>query len=251
METGNSQAAQEAPLRLLFVEDDDDLRGVLADYFVLRGYAVDTAADGAAFLRCLAGCAETHPDLILLDLNLPDADGLHLLAELRRASRAPVFIVSGRIDLDSRLAGLRDGADDYIVKPFDMRELEWRIHNFLQRQREEAPSATGRGGEVVCGSWRVDFARLSAFHVDGTVATLTAGEAALLQELLAADGRVVRRNRIVAHIVGKGIAMTEESLPVLVSRLRAKLGVGTGDPAIIAVPNQGYRIAPRAGGGAD
>ena len=123
--------------KVLVLEDDAALRAVLRDFLSLMHYQVLEAADLASF-RTLAGAEKF--DLLLLDLNLPDGDGLALLRELAANGDTAVFVVSGRCDEQSRLQALEAGADDYIVKPFNARELEFRIRNFLRRQSSRNPS---------------------------------------------------------------------------------------------------------------
>lgn len=229
--------------RLLIVEDDAALRGMLEDYFSLKGYLVSVAESGAVFRQLTSN---ERYDLILLDLNLPDADGLQLLEVLRSRSSAPVFVVSGRSDEASRLTALGHGADDYVIKPFSTRELELRIHNFLCRQSGRIHPYDISYQQWRLGCWLVDERQRAIFGKDGSKLNITRGEFELLLCLLRAEGNVVSRERIIAAIEQHDVKVTPESLTVLVSRLRRKLS-STGEPSLIlTVSGVGYHLAERA-----
>jgi DNA-binding response OmpR family regulator len=227
---------------LLIIEDDQDLRETLQDYLQLKGHQVTAVA-------CLAEAEAALPsqriDLILLDLNLPDGDGLNLLHQLRGHSEIPLFVVSGRTDEASRLRALELRADDYILKPFSLRELALRIHNFFARRHQPRPSQRG----YPIGAW-IFYPAGSHLTLSATVATpnppvigLTASESCCLSCLLEADGQLVSTVNIIAALQQRHIPMSRESLPVVLSRLRAKLQpVQTQGSLIEAVPRAGYRL---------
>lgn len=199
---------------ILVVEDDPHLRELICEYLQVYGHQVCVAANGAAFYQKLA----THNfDLILLDLNLPDADGLDLLHDLRQKNQVPVFIVSSRIDELSRIRGLELGADDYIVKPFSARELELRVRNTLRRNLAEQ-------GDCFSG-WQLNSHSFCMTHRDGRQEHLTKAEFCLLKYLLAAEGALVPRDEIFQHLECEADVSSLETLTSLIYRLRRKMGV--------------------------
>ncbi|MEX0731061.1 MAG: response regulator transcription factor [Aquisalimonadaceae bacterium] len=223
--------------RLLLVEDDADLRGSMCDYLTLKGYEVAEAATGDCFRQ---NVLDQRFDLVLLDLNLPDADGLQLLREARQGSDAPVFVVSGRSHDGSRLSALDMGADDYIVKPFNIRELEFRIRNFLRRQRERLEQETLRWQ---FGAWTLDAEQRKISDSEGRPVHVTRGEFDVLYCLVQAQGAVVSWDGILGTLEKNGLEVSLESLPVLVSRLRRKFSVASDQQLIDNLPGIGYRIA--------
>ncbi len=228
--------------RLLIVEDEPEVRKVMTAYMRKQGFQVTEAASGDDFQRYFS---EDAYDLILLDLNLPDHDGITLLRDVRARSRAPIFIVSGRRDERTRLRALQFGADDYVHKPFSLRELELRISNFLRRQTERggadgAPPSGWRFGE-----WTMDCARRVITSDDGDSPSLTRGEFDVLLCLLQAGGDVVSREQVLDRVHQTGAAMNHESLTTVVYRLRRKLGGGRGREStlIATVHGVGFRIS--------
>jgi DNA-binding response OmpR family regulator len=226
---------------ILVLEDDAALRSVLRDFLSLMGYQIHEAPDLASF-RTLSKALSC--DLILLDLNLPDGDGLTLLRELATASAAPVFVVSGRCDEASRLQALEAGADDYIVKPFNARELEYRIRNFLRRQANRGASLGNRPTQLMLGEWRLlpDQYRLTG--PSGSVISLTRSERDLLKALIVADGSLCSRRQLARAISSPMETTSEETVTVLIYRLRKKLEAGgVNGPVIDTVAGAGYRLA--------
>ena len=222
---------------LLIVEDDNGLRATMRDYLSLKGYRVSEAATGNDFVESVGH--ERH-DLILLDLNLPDNDGLHLLEKLREHSKTPIFIVSGRTDDFSRLTALDLRADDYIIKPFNIRELELRIRNFIDRREEEKLK---QKSQWHFGRYCFNSSGNILTNLEGERITLSQSESELLQMLLVADGGVVATSRIISQFNRKNISMTPESLPVIISRLRSKLQQEQSGQIIANMQGQGYYIS--------
>lgn len=216
---------------LLVVEDDKHLREMMCDFLALKGHSIVQAANGRAFKQAIISDVF---DLILLDLNLPDADGLQLLQELRNYSQAPIFVVSGRSDEQTRLEALNLVVDDYIIKPFNIRELELRVRNFLKRGNQPVANEEWHFGE-----WRVDVSQSLVSRANGDKIALTTAEYELLLMLVRAQGKVLSREQIT-----KLLSIAPDSLNVLVSRLRMKLNPFSHmDAPIITVPNRGYRIS--------
>ncbi|SFX65370.1 response regulator transcription factor [Marinospirillum alkaliphilum] len=216
---------------LLVVEDDFHLRELIREYLQVYGHQISVAESGETFRQQLA----THRfDLILLDLNLPDVDGLELLAELRKQSDVPVFIVSARMDEPSRIRGLELGADDYIVKPFSARELELRVRNTLRRNTATQTSCfTG---------WTLNAESFCMTHHDGRQEHLTKAEFTLLKLLVAAGGSLVPRDELFHQLEREAGVNSLETITSLIYRLRRKMGCNKDNNPIITQSGVGYRI---------
>lgn len=227
--------------KVLVLEDDAALRAVLRDFLSLMHYQVLEAADLASF-RALADTEKF--DLLLLDLNLPDGDGLALLRELAAKGDTAVFVVSGRCDEQSRLQALEAGADDYIVKPFNARELEFRIRNFLRRQTSRSPSTGAQSqSSPVFGDWRLQPNQYRITGPNGALVSLTRSERDLLNELLQAKGNLCSRRQLARAMSSPMETTSEETVTVLIYRLRKKLdAAGIPAPLIETVAGAGYRF---------
>ena len=232
--------------RILVLEDDLALRSVLRDFLTLMHYEVMEAADIAGFRKL---SSEHSIDLLLLDLNLPDGDGLNLLREMCSGQGAPVFVVSGRCDEHSRLKALEAGADDYIVKPFNARELEFRIRNFLRRQRERiGVDIRAANPSLRFGEWQLLPDQYRVAGPQGDIINVTRSERDLLQELLSAQGSLRSRRQLASAISSPTDTTSEETVTVLIYRLRKKLEqAGAGAQVIETVAGAGYRIAATVG----
>jgi DNA-binding response OmpR family regulator len=231
--------------RILVLEDDQALRSVLRDFLSMMHYQVIEAADIASFRQL---SSEYSIDLLLLDLNLPDGDGLNLLREITSEQGAPVFVVSGRCDEHSRLQALEAGADDYIVKPFNARELEFRIRNFLRRQRERlGADLLSASPSLRFGAWQLLPDQYRIGGPQGAIINVTRSERDLLQELLRAQGSLRSRRQLASAISSPTDTTSEETVTVLIYRLRKKLEqAGAGAHVIETVAGAGYRIAMTA-----
>ncbi len=225
--------------RLLLVEDDRGTRQAIAANLAAHGSVVREATSVADALR--AWDAE-RPDLILLDLGLPDRDGIAVVVRVRKEGTTPILVISARGEERDRVAALERGADDYLTKPFGLAELRARINALLRRA---AGPAADTGGRLQVGSVVVDVARRDV-TVAGHPVELTPREYELLKVLLSRAGTVVTRGRLLRAVWGN--AYTDEShyLHVYVSRLRRKLaeadpGDSTAD-LIVSEPGIGYRV---------
>ena len=217
---------------VLVVEDEHDIRELLRRYLVRSGLSVVVASTGAeALLRLEA----TRPDLVLLDLGLPDIDGSEVLEQA--VPGIPVIVLTARTGLPDRIAGLRAGADDYVLKPFSPTEVVLRVRAVLARQ-PVGGLARVRGFDH--GRLRIDPARHEARH-DGTPLPLTPSEWNLLVTLAGAPGRVFSRRELVAHIGGGLSEGSERGVDSQVKNLRHKLGP-EGPNVIETVVGFGYRL---------
>jgi two-component system KDP operon response regulator KdpE len=233
---------------ILLVEDDEPTRVRLHQHLERRGYRVRDAATVGDALRSW----DAHrADLILLDLGLPDRDGIDVVRRVRRDGTAPIIIVSARGEERDRVAGLEAGADDYVTKPFGMDELQARIRAVLRRAA--GPAADGEG-RLDLGPILLDPSRHEV-HVGGIQVHLTPREYELLKALMANRGRVVTKARLLRTVWGVAYADESQYLHVYINRLRRKLTAADPTGAIrdliTAEPGIGYRVAdPEEGAGA-
>ncbi len=201
-------------MKVLVVEDDSVLSAALVRALNQRGYAVDLAADGESANRALAGATY---DLVVLDIALPKVDGLTVLQRLRdRRVPVPVLILTARDSLDERVAGLDQGADDYMTKPFDLPEFEARVRALIRRGQINA------GSDMTHGRLRFDAAARRLFHDDVSV-DMPARELALTELLLARQGRVVSKEQMIDQLFGFGDEVGSNAIEVYVHRVRRKL----------------------------
>ena len=225
----------DTPSTILIVDDDRDIRSLLADYLESNGYRALAAADGTGMWKVLD---EARPDLIVLDLNLPGDDGLTLCRKLRANSTLPVIMLTARNEPLDRILGLEMGADDYLPKPFEPRELLARIQTILRR----AAPANGHGARQLRfeGGLAVDLDRRTVQRGADAV-ELTSTEFDLLAMLAQAPGKVFNRDDILEKLRGQSAEdIHTRAVDILVSRLRRKL-----EPldCIKTLRNAGYTFA--------
>jgi two-component system, OmpR family, KDP operon response regulator KdpE len=229
---------------LLLVEDDEAARQALAAYLDRRGYRVDQAGSAHEAFRAWD---QRRADLVVLDLGLPDLDGVQVVRRIRREGSTPIIILSGRDDERDKVDALEAGADDYVAKPFAIEELNARIRAVLRRAA--GPDATP-DGRVRVGSIEFDALRREV-RVAGQQVALTPREFELLRVLLSHRGRVVTKGRLLREVWGLAYAGESQYLHVYVNRLRRKLAAsapGAGiDRVIRTEPGVGYRIAEPEG----
>jgi two-component system OmpR family response regulator len=218
---------------LLVVDDDGHIRQVVRYALERAGHRVREARDGGEALREVEREA---PDLLVLDIMMPEEDGLEVCKRIRKQSRVPIIFLSSRDDELDRVIGLELGADDYITKPFSPRELVARVAAVLRRALpEERDEALVRCGKLVMDEGR------HRCSWDGKELSLTVVEFALLSVLLSAPGRVFERAQIVAQAYGHGHYITERTVDSHIRRVRKKLADVGADP-IETVYGVGYRL---------
>jgi two-component system OmpR family response regulator len=223
---------------VLVVDDDAEIARLLARYLEDHGMKVSVASDGAS-LRALIGNATV--DAILLDLGLPDEDGLGLVRELRARWQGPLIIVSGRGESIDRVVGLELGADDYVAKPFDMRELLARIRSVLRRAPASPPPPQGQ--EIEFAGMRLDLCSRSLIGRDGADIALTTGEFELLVALLHRPNQVLSRDQLMNITHGREAGPFDRAIDVQISRLRRKIEPDPARPRIIkSVRSAGYQL---------
>jgi len=233
-----------APLHILIVDDDPRIRTMLRRYLSEEGFKVTEAGDGAAMRSTLEG---EPVDLVLLDLMMPGEDGLSLARHVRQRSDIPIIMLTGKGDLIDRVAGLEAGADDYIAKPFHLREVLARIRTVLRRGRTTAvPDAASTGEEetLVFQGWRLDLVRRELRRPEGELVPLTAGEFELLRVFAGHPNRVLGRDRLMNLIKGQAWEAYDRAVDAQVVRLRKKIEANPSNPALIkTVRGAGYVFA--------
>ncbi|MGO4764401.1 response regulator [Cupriavidus sp. 2KB_3] len=228
------------PTRLLIVDDDPQIRAMLAEYLATFGMAADGAEGGASMRTAMA---QHHYDLVILDLSLPGENGLTLCREIRERTDIPVIMLTARAELADRVVGLEVGADDYVTKPFEMRELVARIHTVLRRSRADVRRATPTpaGHEVKFGAWRLNTTLRQLLDEEDTVVPLSNAEFRLLLTFIEHPNRVLDREMLINQARGRDLDVFDRSIDLLVSRLRQKLRDDPRDSALIrTVRGEGY-----------
>jgi two-component system phosphate regulon response regulator PhoB len=226
------------PASILVVEDERDLCATIQHVLTREGFHARGVDTGAAALAAVH--ADPRPDLVLLDLTLPDRSGIAVCQALRadpRTADLPIVMISARVDEADRIAGLEVGADDYIPKPFSLRELVLRVRAVLRRRA----AAPGEPGRLDCGRVSVDAHGYRAW-LDGHELPLTALELRLLVALVGHAGRVRSREALLADVWGAEADVTARSVDTLVLHLRDKLGPAAGQ--LQTMRSVGYRFRP-------
>jgi two-component system, OmpR family, KDP operon response regulator KdpE len=237
-QTGDPHLSGRPAPRVLIVEDQPELLRALRISLRARQYDVVTAATGR---EALASAIGHPPDAVILDLGLPDIDGVEVIVELRRWSRAPIIVLSGRTSPGDKIGALDVGADDYVTKPFAMAELLARLRAALRR---DEPGAMPEPRPIVIGRWTVD---LSAHTVadGGESLRLTPTEWHILEILLRRPGQLVPSEHLLSTVWGPGFEQRSNYLRFHMARLRRKL---ESDPArpryLLTEPGMGYRYRP-------
>jgi two-component system response regulator MprA len=223
---------RDGSVRALVIEDDDAVRQAIRRSLLLSGYEVITASDGEEGLLALA---ETIPDVVVLDLGLPKLDGLEVCRRLRAiGDRTPVLMLTARDAVEERVAGLEAGADDYLVKPYDVRELRARLAAIMRRHLPEAEGRALRLGALELDA-DAHAARLGEREIE-----LTRTEYQLLELFMLNPRRVLRTELVYERIWGHDISVTSNSLRVYIGYLRRKLEAG-GEPRLLhTVHGVGY-----------
>jgi DNA-binding response OmpR family regulator len=229
---------------LLVVDDDQDIVDIIKRYFSAQGFDVAVAADGFS-MRAVIDSQDI--DVVLLDLGLPGEDGFTLTRYLRGRWKGALIIVTGRGDSIDRVVGLELGADDYVTKPFDLRELLARVRSVLRRASEPAASAVGNAQDVVrFGGFRLNVDSRELTDAAGKVIPLTTGEFDLLGAFIANPNRVLSRDDLMNRIHGRDAGPFDRAIDVQLGRLRRKLETDPAQPALFkSVRGAGYIFTVR------
>lgn len=228
---------------VLIVDDDEEIRSLLSTYLGRNGFRPSSAADGAAMWKAVQG---GDVDLIVLDLMLPGEDGLALCRDLRVRSQIPILMLTARGEEVDRILGLEMGADDYLPKPFNPRELLARIKSILRRVRSlPDPDATaGRVAAYRFADWTLDTVARQLLSPQGVVVTLSSAEYRLLLILLMHATQVLSRDQLMNLIHNRDAGPFDRGIDIQISRLRQRLGEDAREPRLIkTVRNEGYVLA--------
>lgn len=231
----------ESSPHILVVDDDREIRDLLSRFLRKHGFRVTAAAEGREMRKVLES---GKFDLVVLDLMLPGEDGLSLCRWLRSTSPVPVIMLTAVGEETDRIIGLEMGADDYLAKPFNPRELLARIRAVLRRS-EGLPKAEARKGILQFDGWRLDADRRELYRPDNELVPLTSGEYDLLAALVERAQRVLTRDQLLDLTRGRNTVPFDRSIDVQISRLRRKIEVDPREPARIkTVRGGGYVFAP-------
>jgi DNA-binding response OmpR family regulator len=230
-------------MHVLVVDDEPRMRTMLRRYLGDEGFTVSEAADGAAMRAVL----ERGPvDVVLLDWMIPGEDGLALARQIRQRGETPIIMLSGKGDLIDRVVGLESGADDYLTKPFELRELLARIRAVLRRAAASRPPepAAASGELVEFADWRFDLVKRELRRPTGEMVALTSGEFELLRVFVANPNRVLSRDRLLDLVKGPDWAAYDRAIDTQVGRLRKKIETDLANPSLIkTVRGGGYVFA--------
>ncbi len=229
---------------ILVVDDDRDIRELLGGYLAGNGFSPRLAEDGPGMRNVLQ---REHVDLVVLDLNLPGDDGLTLCRDLRARSDVPVVMLTARGETVDRIVGLEMGADDYLPKPFEPRELLARVRSVLRRRSGDGGAAAPGAGRLRFAGRELDLERRRLRNAAGQVVALSGAEFRYLQALAENPGRVFTREQLAAIGAGRDVAVVDRGVDLQISRLRAKLGddARDGGRLIQTIRNEGYVLAAK------
>ncbi len=232
------------PFHILIVDDDAEIRDLLGDYLRKNGYCATAVAEGKAMWAVLD---KSPADLIVLDVMLPGDDGLVLCRNLRARSEVPVIMLTARGEDMDRIVGLEMGADDYLPKPFNPRELLARIKGVLRRAKNRpAPEGIGDARYIRFASWRLDTAARDLMAPEGLVVPLSGAEYRLLMVFLTHPNRVLNRDQLMDLCQGREADPFDRSIDVQVSRLRHRLREDPKEAQIIkTVRGKGYVLSAK------
>ncbi|MBI5165306.1 MAG: response regulator [Magnetospirillum sp.] len=227
---------------VLVVEDEPVTRAKLAACLVAEGFQVSEAADGKDMKACLA---RQRPDVVLLDIGLPDESGLMLARDLRARSSVGIILVTARQDETDRIVGLELGADDYVTKPFNPRELAVRVRNLTRRVAPTLAAERQAMGVMTFSGWTLDSDARLLLSPAGESVRLTRGEFDVLAALARNAGRALTRDQLLDMTPHDAEAVIDRTIDVLVGRLRRKIEADPKRPAVIVtVHGVGYRLNP-------
>jgi two-component system OmpR family response regulator len=227
---------------ILIVDDDAETRSLLQKYLQKQGYRVTAAADGKALRRAVD---VARPDLVVLDLMLPGEDGLQLCRDLRTRSNLPIIMLTARGEETDRIVGLEMGADDYLGKPFNPRELLARIKSVLRRARALPGNLEADAVKSYSfAGWLLDVATRNLTAPDGVVVPLSGTEFKLLRAFLVHPNRVLSRDQLIELMISREAGPFDRAIDVQVSRVRQRLRDDAREPRIIkTVRGEGYVLA--------
>lgn len=232
---------------ILVVDDDPRIRSMLRRYLVDEGFRVSDASDGASMRAIMA---EDMPHLVLLDVMIPGDDGFALARYIRQQAATPIIMLTGKSDLIDRVAGLEAGADDYIAKPFHLREVLARIRTVLRRTapvavQAQSPAKVAAPEEMFAFScWQLDLLKRELRGEDGALVPLTTGEFSLLRVFVLNANRVLNRDQLMDLVKGREWTAYDRTIDTQIVRIRKKIERDPNRPALIkTVRGAGYVLA--------
>ena len=230
----------DTPVRILLADDEAELREPLAEYLVRQGFLVQQAASGAEARALLP---QAGVDLVLLDIMMPGEDGLSLCRHLIETRHLPVIFLTARGEATDRIVGLEIGADDYVVKPFEPRELVARIRSVLRRASRSA-TPPEEDALYAFDGWRLDPLKQRLTDPEGAIVAISSAEFRLLTAFLDHPRQVLDRDRLLDMVQGREAHLFDRAVDNQVSRLRRKIEADNGEPRLIqTVRGGGYRFA--------
>lgn len=239
---------KDQPIRLLLVDDEPTLREPLAEYLSGQGFSV-TEAESAALAR--SELARNLPDLVLLDIMMPGEDGLSLTRHLMESQKIPVILLTARGEAMDRIIGLEMGADDYIVKPFEPRELVARIRTVLRRATQPSANLASSDASYHFEGWQLDPLKRRLTDPDSTLVPISTAEFRMLRAFLDHPREVLDRDRLLDMVQGREAQLFDRAVDNQVSRLRGKIEQDRRNPQLIlTVRGGGYQFAADVSRGA-
>ena len=225
---------------ILIVDDDPRICRLVARHLSREGYSVQTASSGEEMRRRIA---KEQPQLVILDLMLPDEDGFNLAREIRAESNIGIVMLTGKTDTVDKIVGLEIGADDYVTKPFNERELVARVRSVLRRMHDDASRKKHGGSIALFEGWKLDLAGYELTSPEGEPVHLTNREFQLLSALVTHNQRVLTRDAILELVSGRDWDPDDRSVDVLVGKLRKKIEANPHDPKLIkTIRGAGYKL---------
>ena len=233
--------SEQPPVRILLVDDEASLREPLAEYLSRQGFSVRQASDAS---KARSALIDQTPDLVLLDIMMPGEDGLSLCRHLIEAKQLPVIFLTAKGEATDRIVGLEIGADDYVVKPFEPRELVARIRSVLRRAHRLPTAAPEIDAIYEFEGWLLDPLKRRLTDPEGTIVPISSAEFRLLSAFLDHPRQVLDRDRLLDMVQGREAHLFDRAVDNQVSRLRRKMEEDSRDPKLIqTVWGGGYRLA--------
>ena len=230
-------------VNIIVVDDEPGLRGMMEDYLSMQGFSVASAENGAALDRLLS----THsPDLLLMDVNMPGEDGISIVKRLRNAGeRMGIIMLTANSDESSKVTGLSNGADDYLTKPFEVRELLARVRS-LQRRLPPRPEKVARKRQILeFGPLALDMDGRRVFGPEGTEIEVSSMDFDLLETFARHPRQILSRDRLCELAFGRPLAPADRSLDIRIARLRKKIEIDPSHPPVLrTVRGEGYVFEP-------
>lgn len=230
-------------VNIIVVDDEPGLRGMIEDYLSMQGFAVSAAENGAALDRLLVS---TSPDIILMDVNMPGEDGLAIVKRLRNAGeRMGIIMLTANSDESSKISGLSNGADDYLSKPFEVRELLARVRSVLRRMPAKVEKPARARQFLHLGPYELDIEGRRVFGPEGIEIEVSSMDFDLLQTFARHPRQILSRDRLCELAFGRALSQADRSLDIRIARLRKKIETDPLMPPVLkTVRGEGYVFEP-------